>query len=129
MKRIEKATAIYLRTASLIRTECSPSIQERTLGVFAGKCKNPRFYTDNGRAGTTLDRPAMNELIADIRSGEIGAVAVFGLDRVARGLSPILEWFDLLECYGIRFINLKNDEYASGDPAVRIRAERGAHCA
>lgn len=46
-------------------------------------------YDDAGRPGTTLDRPALQRLLADLRQGVVGAVAVTTLDRLARRLPDL----------------------------------------
>jgi site-specific DNA recombinase len=43
-----------------------------------------RVYTDNGVSGGTLERPALNELRADVAAGKVSAVVVYALDRLSR---------------------------------------------
>ena len=43
-----------------------------------------RTYEDNGYSGRTTDRPALMQMLADIKSGEIGAVVIYKLDRLSR---------------------------------------------
>ncbi len=43
-----------------------------------------RLYDDLGQSSQTLDRPALNRLVEDIRSGDIDRVLVHRLDRVVR---------------------------------------------
>lgn len=43
-----------------------------------------RTYEDNGYSGRTTDRPALRQMLADIKSGEIGAVVIYKLDRLSR---------------------------------------------
>ncbi len=43
-------------------------------------------YCDNGENGLTLDRPAMNKLLSDIRGGDIKIVIAQDLARFARDI-------------------------------------------
>jgi DNA invertase Pin-like site-specific DNA recombinase len=136
MKHMKRRTALYCRTASNTETSAGIEGQLEALrgldGNRAGDRENPLVFIDRGESGTTLDRPAMNELIDGIRAGEIGAVAVFGLDRIARSFALVSEWFDLLGRYDVRFIDTKNGVCAlrSIDEIVgRIAGKGGENCA
>ena len=43
-----------------------------------------RTYEDNGYSGRTTDRPALQQMLSDIESGEIEAVVIYKLDRLSR---------------------------------------------
>lgn len=43
-----------------------------------------RTYEDNGYSGRTIDRPALQQMLSDIKSGEIDAVVIYKLDRLSR---------------------------------------------
>jgi site-specific DNA recombinase len=45
-------------------------------------------YDDGGLSGGNMERPALQQLIADIRAGRIDIVVVYKVDRLTR--SPIL---------------------------------------
>src|SRR3954462_13712401 len=47
---------------------------------------NPDDYDDAGFSGGTLDRPALQRLIADIKAGLIDVVVVYKIDRLSRSL-------------------------------------------
>lgn len=49
----------------------------------------PHHYDDVGTPGTSLDRPALQRLLSDLRQSAVGAVAVITLDRLARRLSDL----------------------------------------
>ena len=54
-------------------------------------------YNDAGFSGATTERPALQKLIAEIKSGKIGCVVVYKVDRLSRSLldfSKLLEFFD-----------------------------------
>src|SRR5947207_1604364 len=46
----------------------------------------PQRYDDGGCTGGTMDRPALQRLLADIQTGQIDAVLVYKVDRLSRSL-------------------------------------------
>ncbi len=53
-------------------------------------------YDDLGYSSETLDRPASNRLVEDIRVGKIDRVLVHYLDRVARKILIACQFLELL---------------------------------
>ena len=43
-----------------------------------------RTYEDNGYSGRTTDRPALRQMLTDIKNGEINAIVIYKLDRLSR---------------------------------------------
>ena len=57
----------------------------------------PTRYDDGGYSGGTLDRPALQRLLADIDSGLVDCVVVYKVDRLSRSLldfARLMERFD-----------------------------------
>jgi site-specific DNA recombinase len=57
----------------------------------------PTLYDDGGYSGGTLERPALQRLLADIKRGEIDVIVVYKVDRLSRSLldfSKLVETFD-----------------------------------
>ena len=48
-----------------------------------------KIYTDKGYSGKNIDRPAFQELLADIEKGKIRRVIVYRLDRGSAWTLPI----------------------------------------
>ncbi len=66
----------------------------------------PEHYDDGGFSGSSLDRPALNRLLEDIKSGKVDCVVVYKIDRLSRSprdLSRIMETFDE---YGVCFVSV-----------------------
>ena len=68
-------------------------------------------YRDNGMPGTTLDRPGINRLLADIRAGKVDTVIVHSFDRIARGLVLLYEVMDMFEKHNVKVISLVDGTY------------------
>ena len=45
-------------------------------------------YNDGGFSGGNMERPALQRLLADIRSSRIEIVVVYEVDRLTRALAP-----------------------------------------
>lgn len=62
------------------------------------------LYVDDGFTGTNLDRPALQRLLRDVRSGRIGMVVVYKLDRLSRKQLDVLHLLeDEFERYDVAF--------------------------
>lgn len=46
----------------------------------------PKHYDDEGWSGSSLNRPALQELLADIECGVVDSVVIYKLDRISRTL-------------------------------------------
>src|SRR6516162_4818509 len=47
----------------------------------------PERYDDGAFSGASLDRPALQKLLADVRAGKINTVVVYKVDRLTRSLA------------------------------------------
>ena len=62
-----------------------------------GWCVIANPYDDGGFSGGTLERPALQSLLADIDAGKVDVVVVYKIDRLTRSLfdfAKIVETFD-----------------------------------
>lgn len=66
----------------------------------------PTRYDDGGFSGATLDRPAMQQLLADIEAGEIDALVCYKIDRVSRSLLDFLQLMEFLDQHGVALISV-----------------------
>jgi hypothetical protein len=106
MQTNEKTIALYCR-AALADADAIERQEERLL-AYADEIigASSIFYRDNGESGLTLDRPAMKELIADMRAGKVNFVVVTNVSRIARSLAPMMEWQALSSRYGVKCVAL-----------------------
>jgi len=63
----------------------------------------PQAYEDGGISGGTIDRPALQRLMDDIRHGKIDAVVVVKIDRLSRSLLQFLQLMEFFEAHKIAF--------------------------
>ena len=85
------------------REACESYVQsQRGLGWIAQK----KRYDDGGISGGTLDRPALQELLADIEQGRINLVVVYKVDRLTRSLMDFAKIIEAFDAKGISFVSV-----------------------
>ena len=66
----------------------------------------PDRYNDGGLSGASLDRPALQQLLADVRTGKITIVVVYKVDRLTRSLADFAKLVELFDEYGVSFVSI-----------------------
>jgi DNA invertase Pin-like site-specific DNA recombinase len=61
-------------------------------------------YDDGGISGATMERPALQRLLEDIRNGLVDVVVVYKVDRLTRSLADFAKMVELFDAYGISFV-------------------------
>ena len=61
-------------------------------------------YDDGGLSGGTMERPALQRLLADVGSGLIDAVVVYKVDRLTRSLADFAKMVEVFDAQGISFV-------------------------
>src|ERR1700716_2633244 len=61
-------------------------------------------YDDGGISGGTLERPAVQALLADIRLRKVDVVVVYKVDRLTRSLADFAKLVELFEAHGVSFV-------------------------
>lgn len=87
--------AIYVRVSTQEQAKEGYSIGEQTdrLQKYseANGWKVVNIYTDAGFSGSNQNRPALQDLIVDVKAGRIDKVLVYKLDRLSRSQKDTLE--------------------------------------
>ncbi|MCB1471437.1 MAG: recombinase family protein [Rhodobiaceae bacterium] len=66
----------------------------------------PAAYDDGGLSGGSLERPALQSLLDDIRSGAIDIVVVYKVDRLTRSLADFARLTELFDLHGASFVSV-----------------------
>ena len=61
-------------------------------------------YDDGGFSGGTMERPALQQLLADIRAGLVDVVVVYKVDRLTRSLADFAKMVELFDAQGVSFV-------------------------
>src|SRR2546421_8204300 len=63
-------------------------------------------YDDGGFSGATMDRPALQRLLADITAGRVDPVVVYKIDRLTRSLADFAKIVEILDTRGASFVSV-----------------------
>ena len=66
----------------------------------------PTRYDDGGLSGGTLERPALQRLLADIEAGLVDQIVVYKIDRLTRSLSDFAKIVDRLDAASASFVSV-----------------------
>jgi DNA invertase Pin-like site-specific DNA recombinase len=66
----------------------------------------PGAYDDGGYSGGSLDRPALQQLLAEVRAGKVDIIVVYKVDRLTRSLSDFAKLVELFDTHGVSFVSV-----------------------
>src|SRR5258708_3723267 len=61
-------------------------------------------YDDGGFSGGTMERPALQRLLGNIREGLVDVVVVYKVDRLTRSLADFTKIVELFDARGASFV-------------------------
>lgn len=65
-----------------------------------------KTYTDGGISGGTMERPALKQMLEDIRRGLIQTVVVYKVDRLSRSIMDFHNMMKEFDKYGCSFVSI-----------------------
>ena len=81
-----------------------------------------RVFTDDGYSAGTVKRPALQELLAEMKAGRVDSIYVTKLDRLSRSLIDLLEIVRLCERRQIALVSA-SESINTGTPAGRMMVQ------
>ena len=66
----------------------------------------PTLYDDGGWSGGNMDRPAIKQLLDDIRQGRVDIVVVYKVDRLTRSLMDFARIVDIFDAQNVSFVSV-----------------------
>ena len=115
-RRIERVRcAIYTRKSSeegLEQEFNSLQAQREACEAFINSQRHegwvclPQAYDDGGFSGATMDRPALQRLLADIAAGRVDTVVVYKIDRLTRSLADFAKIVEILDQRSASFVSV-----------------------
>lgn len=118
-----KTAALYIRVSTDAQFEEGYSVDAQK-EMLEGYCKsknikNYDFYIDGGFTGSNIERPEMQRLIEDVKSGKISHVIVYKLDRLSRSQKDTLYLIeDVFNPHNTDFVSL-NENMDTSTPIGR----------
>ncbi len=78
-----------------------------------------KIYSDAGYTGANLNRPALQELLQDIKQGKINIVLAYKIDRLTRSPKDFYQLIENFEKYKVDFISI-TERFDTSTPAGRL---------
>jgi site-specific DNA recombinase len=66
----------------------------------------PDRYDDGGFSGGTLERPALQRLLADIEAGRVDVIVVYKIDRLSRSLMDFAKLVEVFDRKAVTFVSI-----------------------
>jgi DNA invertase Pin-like site-specific DNA recombinase len=63
-------------------------------------------FDDGGLSGASLERPALQGLLAAVRAGQIDVIVVYKVDRLTRSLADFAKLVELFDRHGVSFVSV-----------------------
>src|SRR5207302_10265072 len=63
-------------------------------------------YDDGGLSGATMDRPALQQLLADIQEGRVDVIVCYKVDRLTRSLADFAKIVEIFDAKGVSFVSV-----------------------
>jgi DNA invertase Pin-like site-specific DNA recombinase len=95
--------AIYVRVSTRDKQDISKQRDWLINHCRSKKWDIHKIYQDKGISGSKQQRPALNEMLAEI--DQYDAVLVYKIDRIGRSFKHLFELMDLFQEKGIEFIS------------------------
>ena len=78
-----------------------------------------KVYTDPGFSGATLDRPTMQEMLADLAAGKIDGILAYKIDRLTRSPRDFYYLIDIFDSHKAAFISV-TESFDTASPSGRL---------
>lgn len=120
-----KKCAIYTRVSTDNQTEGefnSCESQEEKIGAFIKSHEDMevyKIYSDPGYTGVNINRPALLQIIEDIKNGKINIVISYKIDRLTHSLKDFYQLVELFDKYNVDFISV-TERLDTSTPAGRL---------
>jgi site-specific DNA recombinase len=85
------------------REACAAYIQSQR---HQGWILLPTAYDDGGFSGGTMERPALQHLLADIDAARVDTVVVYKVDRLTRSLADFAKIIERFDAKGVSFVSV-----------------------
>ena len=63
-------------------------------------------YDDGGYSGGSMERPALQKLLGDVRARRIDVIVVYKVDRLTRSLADFAKLVDMFDAHGVSFVSV-----------------------
>ena len=124
-KKQIKNCAIYTRVSTDIQAEkefSSCEAQEEKIKSFVNSQNNWqvfKVYSDAGYTGANTNRPALRELLEDVKQNKIDIILAYKIDRLTRSPKDFYQLIEVFDKYQTDFISI-TERFDTSTPAGRL---------
>ena len=126
-KLSNKKAALYIRVSThwQIDKDSLPVQREELINYskYALGIDKYEVFEDAGYSAKNTDRPAFQQMMARLRTGEFTHLCVWKIDRISRNLIDFAKMYDEIKKLGITFVS-KNEQFdtsnAMGEAMLKI---------
>ena len=117
--------AIYTRVSTDMQAEVefnSCEAQEAKIRSFITSQENmeiTQVYSDAGFTGANTNRPALTQMLEDIRLGRINLVISYKIDRLTRSPKDFYQLIEVFDKYRVNFISV-TERFDTSTPSGRL---------
>ena len=103
---------LYTRVSSRNQADADYSSLETQRERLEAYCKSQdnyiiyRVYEDGGYSADSLDRPALKEMLRDLREGNLNCILAYKIDRLTRSVKDFHLLMDLFDRDGVKFVSV-----------------------
>jgi len=103
---------LYTRVSSRNQADADYSSLETQRERLEAYCRSQenytvyRVYEDGGYSADSLHRPALEEMIRDIRAGRLNCVLAYKIDRLTRSVKDFHVLMDLFDRHAVKFVSV-----------------------
>ncbi|MGL4562715.1 MAG: recombinase family protein [Brevinema sp.] len=107
-KSSEEGLELDFNSLDAQREACESYIKSQKHGTesHAGWVLVEKEYSDGGISGGTLERPALKELLQDIKDGLVDMIVVYKIDRLTRSLNDFSKLVEVFDKYNTSFVSI-----------------------
>jgi DNA invertase Pin-like site-specific DNA recombinase len=106
MKEVRRA-AIYVRCST---AEQQTDMQEAELLEYCNRRGwSFTLYRDKGQSGAKNGRPALNQMLGDMRKRKFDVIVIWKLDRLARSLKQLLSISEEFQTLAVDLVSLRQN--------------------
>lgn len=124
-KKQIKNCAIYTRVSTDNQAEkefSSCEAQEEKIRAFIRSQNNWRVfkvYSDAGHTGANIKRPALQELLEDIKQKKIDIILAYKIDKLTRSPKDFYQMIEFFEQNNVSFISI-TEKFDTSTPSGRL---------
>ena len=67
---------------------------------------SPQHYDDGGLSGASLERPALQLLLTEVREGRVDVIVVYKVDRLTRSLADFAKLVETFDEHEVSFVSV-----------------------